>query len=106
LCDRFYKEELEGDSKSYVNSRALYENRCPFTVLTDVIEEAQQAYRRVEAILDGSEPYKLAAQDYVLGSVSFHLVNKRYRLGELQLGIDDRYVFAQVDDDETGSNLC
>lgn len=78
----------------------MYENKSPLAVLTDIIEEAQQAYRRVESILNGREPYKLAAQDYVRGSVAFHMVNKRYRLSEIGLGIDDHCVFGQLESEE------
>ena len=90
---------MEGETKSYVNSRALYENKSPLAVLTDIIEEAQQAYCRVELILNGREPYKLAAQDYVRGSVAFHMVNKRYRLGEIGLGLYDHCVFGKLERD-------
>ncbi|KAI1164972.1 isoprenoid synthase domain-containing protein [Nemania serpens] len=83
----FYKEECAGEKDNYMHTRAFYEGIDVYETLRKVSEETMDAYRRIELVLEGKDPYAQLWHDHVLGYVSFHTVSERYKLRDL--GLDE-----------------
>ncbi|KAI0770508.1 terpenoid synthase, partial [Fomes fomentarius] len=79
----FYKEELAGETKNYVNLRAGAEQTSASQVLRQLVGEVLDSGRMMEALT--AEDPELAAlwQTYHQGYLEFSLKAKRYRLAEL-----------------------
>ncbi|KAH9995696.1 isoprenoid synthase domain-containing protein [Xylariaceae sp. FL0662B] len=82
----FYKEERAGEKHNYLHNRARYENKDVRRVLKDVITEARDIARRMRLVVEGRQPYAQALDNHILGYISFHTLNDRYRLWEVGLG--------------------
>lgn len=70
-----------------MHTRAFYEGIDVYETLRKVSEETMDAYRRIELVLEGKDPYAQLWHDHVLGYVSFHTVSERYKLRDL--GLDE-----------------
>ena len=75
----FYKEDLEGDTSSYIHARAHVANMSPYDVLQDVINETVSAAEWVHHVL-GEGPAKDAWKSFEAGYIHCHLNDPRYRL--------------------------
>ncbi|KAI0550933.1 isoprenoid synthase domain-containing protein [Xylaria curta] len=84
----FYKEECAMETDNYMHHRASYEDVSVYEVLRQVIEEADDAYRRIALVLEGKEPYARLWNDHALGFVTFHTVTERYKLRDM--GLDEK----------------
>lgn len=67
--------------------RAFYEGTNVYEMLQRVSEEIMDAYRRIELVLEGKDPYAQFWRDHVQGYVAFHKVSERYKLQDL--GLDE-----------------
>lgn len=83
--NRFYKEEVAGETRNYIHTRAKNEEKPAMEVINSVIEESMQAFRQATNILDGHGKYLKAWQDYVEGYVTIHLITDRYMLADIGL---------------------
>ncbi|TRX90918.1 hypothetical protein FHL15_008123 [Xylaria flabelliformis] len=86
LFNRFYKEEMDGETDNYLSSRAYYEGKDVYTVYREVIQEDVDAHHRIGLVLRGREPYAQAWHEHAMGFVAMHKSMERYRLWELGLG--------------------
>ncbi|KAK8115642.1 hypothetical protein PG984_012144 [Apiospora sp. TS-2023a] len=82
----FYKEEVAGETTNYIHNRARCERKTPLAVVREVQHEVVDCVRRVNAMLEGREPYCQAWKIHMTGHIAMHTVNPRYRLAELGLG--------------------
>ena len=78
----FYKETLEGDTSSYIHSRASIAGQCPYETLREVIDEVVAATERIHAVL-GTGPARDAWDSFEAGYIQFHFGDPRYRLQEV-----------------------
>ncbi|GAW11839.1 hypothetical protein ANO14919_011920 [Xylariales sp. No.14919] len=81
----FYKEEVGGDKRNYINNRAICEERDVLEVLELVKSDTLGCAMRVRHILEGRGKYAKSWEDSVRGYVAMHTTNPRYRLSELSL---------------------
>ncbi|KUI64114.1 Trichodiene synthase [Cytospora mali] len=81
----FYKEEVAGETKNYINSRAKYESKTAMATMEEVVTECTQAYMRATNVLAGKEPYARAWHEYVMGYVAMHIMNERYMFADIGL---------------------
>ncbi|KAI3334668.1 longiborneol synthase [Ustulina deusta] len=82
----FYKEEVGGDKRNYINNRAVCEEKSALQVLELVKSDALGRAMRVRHILEGRGKYAKSWEDFVRGYIAMHTTNSRYRLFELHLG--------------------
>ncbi|KAF2967923.1 hypothetical protein GQX73_g5656 [Xylaria multiplex] len=82
----FYKEEVGGDKRNYINNRAVCEEKEALEVLEQVKSETVGCAMRVRQILKGRGEYAKAWESSVRGYITMHTTNPRYRLSELNLG--------------------
>lgn len=78
----FYKEDLAGDTSSYIHARARVTGKSLHDTLSEVAREVVAALERVKKHL-GEGPARDAWDSFERGYVSFHLHNPRYRLREV-----------------------
>jgi len=78
----FYKEELSGETGTYVQDRALVTGKSSLAALHDLIEDTVAGVERVRAIL-GEGRARDAWEGFVAGYISFHIYSPRYRLTEI-----------------------
>ncbi|KZV99838.1 terpenoid synthase [Exidia glandulosa HHB12029] len=81
----FYKEELAQDSANHVSTLSAAQGQTKADVLAGLVDTCVSAHERAQRLL---APYPEALQAYLaaaIGSIGFHVVNKRYRLHELDL---------------------
>lgn len=102
MC-RFYKEEIAGETKNYINSRAKYEGKLSLVTMRDVAVDCTEAYLRASDVLVGKGRYEQVWHEYVMGYVSMHLKNTRYLLADL--GLDASLVNGSFPGDHTGISL-
>ncbi|KAI1473346.1 terpenoid synthase [Daldinia eschscholtzii] len=81
----FYKEEKAHESHNYIHYRAYYDSKDTQAVLQDIIEQTEDAVRRMRVVVNGRQPYEQALNDYILGYISYHILGDRYRLAEIGL---------------------
>ncbi|KAI1757864.1 longiborneol synthase [Xylaria castorea] len=81
----FYKEEVGGDKRNYINNRAVCEEKGALQVLELVKSDALGCVMRVRHILGGRGKYAKSWEDFVRGYNAMHTTNPRYRLSELNL---------------------
>ncbi|OCH89690.1 terpenoid synthase [Obba rivulosa] len=86
----FYKEEMAGETATYIQDRALATGKSRFAALYDLIEDTIAVVRRVRGIL-GEGRARDAWEAFVAGYIEFHTNNPRYRLAEI---IDAEYVIS------------
>ncbi|ESK87650.1 hypothetical protein Moror_1925 [Moniliophthora roreri MCA 2997] len=77
----FYKEELAGETNNYVHTRAFTRGTSAIQTHQEVAEELISIYERVCVTLEGLELD--AWKTFVNGYLAFHVMQKRYRLGEI-----------------------
>ncbi|KAI0549851.1 longiborneol synthase [Xylaria curta] len=82
----FYKEEVGGDKRNYINNRALCEEKSALQVLEMVKSDTLECTMRVRRILGGSGKYAKSWEDFMRGYIAMHTTNPRYLLSELSLG--------------------
>lgn len=84
-CCRFYKEEIAGETKNYIHSRARYEKKLPVATMRDVVVDCADSYLRANEVLAGHEKYEKVWLEYVHGYVAMHIKTKRYLMADLGL---------------------
>ncbi|KAF3769498.1 hypothetical protein M406DRAFT_36360 [Cryphonectria parasitica EP155] len=82
----FYKEEIGGETHNYIHNRARCEQQNPLVILKKVKAETAASVERVRAILEGRTKYFEAWERQLMGMITMHTVNPRYRLADLGLG--------------------
>ncbi|KAI1472128.1 terpenoid synthase [Daldinia caldariorum] len=85
----FYKEEKAGDRYNYIHYRASYDGKDTRTVLREIIQQMQDAVRRMRVVVDGRQPYEQGLNDHILGYIGYHILSDRYKLAEIGLVADD-----------------
>lgn len=90
---RFYKEEVAGETKNYVNSKAKSENKTAMAAMREIVADTAQRYLSVTSILATREPYARAWHEYVMGYVAMHLINERYMFADI--GLDERFMHSE-----------
>ena len=80
----FYKEQLAGETGTYVQDRAVATGASTQEVLQVIAGEVVVAVRDAENRLQGARE-KSAWTSFVTGYIRFHTSCRRYRLNELQL---------------------
>lgn len=78
----FYKEEIQGETVTYIHDRALVTGKTAFDTLREVIDETEAASQRVRQIL-GESDARDAWDSFAKGYISFHYGDPRYRLREI-----------------------
>ncbi|KAF6806265.1 hypothetical protein CMUS01_14412 [Colletotrichum musicola] len=81
----FYKEEVGGDNKNYINNVARTTKKPAFAVFKEVYEEAIGSAKRIEAILEGRGAYADTWKESVRGYLAMHTTSVRYKLEDLDL---------------------
>ncbi|KAG6809129.1 hypothetical protein H0H92_001459 [Tricholoma furcatifolium] len=82
----FYKEEMAGETRNYVNMKAKLEGKSKYATLTEASREAVDAHSRASSLLEAKSTaaYELW-NAFALGYTFMHLSAPRYRLAELDL---------------------
>ncbi|KAF8511697.1 isoprenoid synthase domain-containing protein [Gautieria morchelliformis] len=81
----FHKEELAGETGTYVHNRAYIENKAPVQVLAEMAEELRISRNTIHTALSNSPKALLIWQVYERGYIAFHMEQDRYRLKDLEL---------------------
>ncbi|KAI0124138.1 longiborneol synthase [Xylariales sp. AK1849] len=81
----FYKEELGGDTRNYINNRAMCTGQDTLTVLEQVKKETVDSAKRAKAVLKGRGRYAQSWDESVRGYMAMHTTNPRYRLSDMDL---------------------
>ncbi|OCH89694.1 terpenoid synthase [Obba rivulosa] len=84
----FYKEELAGETPTYIQDRALACGQSRLAALHNVIDDTIAAVERVRTIL-GEGCARDAWEGFVAGYIGFHMSCPRYRLSEVT---DAKYI--------------
>lgn len=92
VITRFYKEEVRGESRNYINNRAKNEGKTATKIIEIVMEETIQAYLQASNVLEGRGQYARVWREYITGYVAMHLTSTRYLLRDI--GLDERFWFA------------
>ncbi|KAK7008123.1 terpene synthase [Favolaschia claudopus] len=81
----FYKEELAGETASYVHIRAKITSRHPKQVLVEMIQEVGDLHTRITAILQDHAEALVAWKAFETGYIesAWHFTLRRFRLAEL-----------------------
>ncbi|KAG8983342.1 hypothetical protein FRB90_006105 [Tulasnella sp. 427] len=80
----FYKENLAGETNSFLMNRAAVENKDPIAVLQEIAVESAANIRRIADIAsEQSDEVRKLALNFAYGYIEFHLLTPRYRLQEL-----------------------
>ncbi|KAI3609631.1 terpenoid synthase [Moniliophthora roreri] len=77
----FYKESLAGETNNYVSTRAFTRGKTTIQTHQELAEETISAHERICATLEG--PELEAWKTFVNGYLAFHVLQERYRLGEI-----------------------
>ncbi|KZT00021.1 terpenoid synthase [Laetiporus sulphureus 93-53] len=77
----FYKEELAGETTTYIHNRALVSGKALPETLHDVIDDAFAAAERVRNVLSGEA--REVWDSFEKGFIVFHIGDRRYRLQEV-----------------------
>lgn len=88
--NRFYKEEVAGETKNYVNSKAKSEGKTAMTAMREIVKDTEQRYLSVTSLLAQKGPYARAWNEYVMGYVAMHLINDRYMFADI--GLNERFM--------------
>ncbi|KAH9965491.1 isoprenoid synthase domain-containing protein [Russula dissimulans] len=82
----FYKEELAGETYTYINYRAKIEGRKPVEVFGQLKFELAEAAKSINAVIGGSTANMVEAwSEFEYGYLSWHLEVDRYKLKDLGL---------------------
>ncbi|KAF8511698.1 isoprenoid synthase domain-containing protein [Gautieria morchelliformis] len=81
----FHKEELSGETGTYVHNRAYIENKAPLQVLAEMAEELRISRTTIHTVLSNSPKALLVWEVYERGFIEWHIVQDRYRLKDLEL---------------------
>ncbi|KAK7064911.1 terpenoid synthase [Favolaschia claudopus] len=79
----FYKEELLGETTSYVHVRAKLTSKHPKQVLVEMIQEVGDLHTRITAILQDHAEALVAWKAFETGYIAWHFTLRRFRLAEL-----------------------
>ncbi|KAJ7439818.1 isoprenoid synthase domain-containing protein [Mycena galericulata] len=79
----FYKEELAGETMTYVHVRSKTTQKHPYQVLVEMVQEVGDLHRRIAATLEGQPEALIAWKTLENGFIAWHLSIKRYKLSEL-----------------------
>ena len=75
---RFYKEDLAGETRNYIQIRAKYENKDTLQVLNDVAKETVEAWARISKVVEDKgkieDVCKEIVQGYWYATASLRLV--------------------------------
>ncbi|CCL98541.1 uncharacterized protein FIBRA_00540 [Fibroporia radiculosa] len=78
----FYKEELAGETGTYIHERAAICGKSAAETLNDVIDDTLVAIARARATL-GEGPARDAFENFAAGYIRVHTGNPRYRLKDI-----------------------
>jgi hypothetical protein len=82
----FYKEELAGETATYIHNRAKVEEKTSMDVFGQLRFELAEAARSIDAVLGGSTANMVEAwSEYEFGYIWWHLEGDRYKLKVLGL---------------------
>ncbi|KAF8511707.1 isoprenoid synthase domain-containing protein [Gautieria morchelliformis] len=81
----FHKEELGGETGTYVHNRAYLENKAPLQVLAEMAEELRISRNTIHTALSNSPTALLVWEVFERGYVAWHIAQDRYRLKDLDL---------------------
>jgi hypothetical protein len=87
----FYKEEVTGETKNYVNSKAKSEKKSAMAAMREIVADTAQRYLSVTSLLVTKEPYYRAWNEFVMGYVAMHVRNDRYMFADI--GLNEGFVY-------------
>ncbi|KAH9965486.1 isoprenoid synthase domain-containing protein [Russula dissimulans] len=80
----FYKEELAGETSTYINNRAKVEGKNPMEIFGQLGFEIAEARRSINAIVRGSTANMIEAwTEFEFGYIWWHLEGDRYKLKDI-----------------------
>jgi len=80
----FYKEELAGETSTYIYNRAKVEGKTPMDVFGQLRVEIAEAERCINTVVHGSTANMVEAwSEYEFGYIWWHREGDRYKLKEL-----------------------
>ncbi|KAJ6500291.1 isoprenoid synthase domain-containing protein [Mycena vulgaris] len=83
----FHKEELAGETMTYVQVRSKTTRKHPRQVLIEMVQEVGEIHARILATLRGHEEAFLAWTTLENGFIAWHLSIGRYKLSELGFSV-------------------
>ncbi|KAJ7269807.1 isoprenoid synthase domain-containing protein [Mycena rebaudengoi] len=83
----FYKEDLAGETMTYVQIRAKTTQKHPKRVLVEMVEEMGDLHRRVQGTLAGHPDALNSWKTLEYGFIGWHFTLERYKLGQLGLKV-------------------
>ncbi|KAJ7266605.1 isoprenoid synthase domain-containing protein [Mycena rebaudengoi] len=83
----FYKEDLAGETITYVQIRAKTSQKHPKRVLVEMVEEMGDIHRRVQATLAGYPDALKSWKTLEYGIIGWHFTVERYKLSQLGLHV-------------------
>ncbi|KAJ7244059.1 isoprenoid synthase domain-containing protein [Mycena rebaudengoi] len=81
----FYKEDLAGETMTYVQIRAKTSQKHPKRVLAEMVQETGDLHRRIDATLAGNPNALKSWKTLEYGFIGWHLSLERYKLAQLGL---------------------
>ncbi|KAF8480571.1 isoprenoid synthase domain-containing protein [Gautieria morchelliformis] len=81
----FHKENLGGETATYIHTRAYIENKAPLQVLAEIAEEMRTAINEIHLTLSDSPRALRAWQVFERGYITWHMTQDRYKLNDLDL---------------------
>ncbi|KAJ7708152.1 Trichodiene synthase, partial [Mycena rosella] len=82
----FYKEILAGEVANYIHNKSTTTGETVDATLECTAQEAISTYDRISSYLQGSA--RDAWKTFANGYIAFHVTQDRYRLRELDLGVE------------------
>jgi len=80
----FYKEELDGETSTYINYRAKVEGKKPVEVFGQLRVELAEAAKSIDAVIGGSTVHMVEAwSEFEYGYLVWHLEGDRYKVKDL-----------------------
>jgi len=80
----FYKEELAGETSTYINNRAKVEGKNPMEIFGQLGFEIAEARRSIDAVVCGSTANMIEAwTEFEFGYIWWHLEGDRYKLKDI-----------------------
>ncbi|KAF8462081.1 isoprenoid synthase domain-containing protein [Gautieria morchelliformis] len=81
----FHKENLAGETGTYIHTRAYIENKAPLQVLAEIAEEMRTAINTIHLTLSDSPRALHAWEVFERGYIIWHMTQDRYQLNDLDL---------------------
>ncbi|KAJ6616718.1 hypothetical protein B0H10DRAFT_1798904 [Mycena sp. CBHHK59/15] len=78
----FFKEDLDGETMTYVSIRSRTSQKTPKRVLVEMVREVSDLHRQIAATLEGDSQASMAWKTLEYGFIAWHLSIERYKLSQ------------------------